>query len=37
MKNPTVDFFKMCVRGGQTQGYYNNLLSKIVETKVVIL
>lgn len=34
MKNYTLDFFKMCVRGGQTQEYYNNLLSKIMETKV---
>ncbi len=28
-------FLKMCVRGGQTQEYYNNLLSKIMETVVV--
>ncbi len=28
------NFFKMCVRGEQTQEYYNNGLSKIMQTRV---
>lgn len=37
MKDCTIDFFRMYVRGEQTQEYYNNFLLKIMETKVVIL
>jgi hypothetical protein len=37
MKKSSLDFFKMCVQVEQTQEYYNNLLSKIMETRMGML